>query len=230
MTVKINPSAFWVLWILLAQFGCATSSGKPPYPTDWASIKSMPTPEGCPDLQGTYSNKGAASFPTEAGAPPSLADIFKAMAQSSTITGPATWEQSWPTIPKEAARVSFQQTPDSLTVTFIDSAGSRTALNFRRYHFTLSEDRVDDLYSCRTLYNEPTLRFFNEPVSHTRVSILAFGGGGTIINLLKSVDGSLVVNWRSDDATVSRFILGSDYRVDNLWYRYSRLTDDIPGK
>ena len=110
-----------------------------------------------------------------------------------------------------------------MTITFIDSAGHRTALSFRRYRVTPHENRVDDLFSCRTLYDEPTLRFFNEPLSHTRVSILAVGGGGTNVNLLKSVDGSLVVNWRSDDVTISRFVLGSGYHVDNLWYRYSRL-------
>lgn len=118
-----------------------------------------------------------------------------------------------------------------MTVTFIDSAGRRTPLSFRRYRFALSEDRVDDLFSCRTLHDEPTLRFFNEPLTHTRVSILLIGGGGTNVNLLKSVDGSLVVNWRSDDVTISRwFILGSDYHVENLWYRYSRLTSEMPAE
>jgi hypothetical protein len=117
-----------------------------------------------------------------------------------------------------------------MTFTFIDSAGRRTPLRFRRYHFALSEDRVDDLFSCRTLHDEPTLRFFTEPHAHTRVSILLIGGGGTNVNLLKSIDGSLVVNWRSDDVTVTRFILGSDYHVENLWYRYSRFTAEIPAE
>lgn len=218
------------LGLVLAQMGCATSSGKPPYPTEWASIKSAPTSEGCPDLQGIYSNQGTASFPPEAGEPPSLADTFTAMARSKSATGPATWKRSWPTIPSESARVSIRQAPDSMTITFIDSAGRRTPLSFRRYRFTLSEDRVDDLFSCRTLYDEPTLRFFNEPVSHTHVSILGVGGGGTNINLLKSIDGSLVVNWRSDDVTISRFVLGSDYHVEQLWYRYSRLAGEMPGE
>ncbi|MCM2288018.1 MAG: hypothetical protein NDI67_03230 [Sulfuritalea sp.] len=225
MKVALAPIA---LALALTQLGCATSSGNPPYPTEWASIKSAPTPDGCPDLQGIYNNRGAASFPPAAGEPPSLADVFKAMARSKTATGPATWNRSWPTIPDESAWVSIQQTSDSMTITFIDSAGRRTPLSFRRYHFRLSEDRVDDLFSCRTLYDEPTLRFFNEPVSHTRVSILGVGGGGTFINLLKSIDGSLVLNWRSDDITISRFILGSDYYADNLWYRYPRLAAELP--
>ncbi|MDG3064338.1 hypothetical protein [Thauera mechernichensis] len=126
--------------------------------------------------------------------------------------------------------MSIKQAPDSITITFIDSAGRRTSLKFRRYRFALSEDRVDDLFSCRTLFDEPTLRFFNEPHAHSRVSILLIGGGGTNVNLLKSTDGSLVVNWRSDDVTVTRFILGSNYHVENLWYRYSRLTAEMPAE
>jgi len=195
---------------------------------EWASIKSAPTPEGCPDLQGTYGNQGTASFPPEAGAPPSLADIFTAMARSRSATGPAAWKRSWPTLPSEAAWVSIQQAPDSMTITFGDATGRRTPLSFRRYRFAGSEDRVDDLFSCRTLYGEPTLRFFNEPHSHSRVSILLIGGGGTNVNLLKSVDGSLVVHWRSDDVTLTRFILGSGYHARNLWYRYPRVTAETP--
>lgn len=149
------------------------------------------------------------------------------MGRSKTATGPAAWNQSWPTIPRDAALVSIEQAPEALTITFIDPTGRRTPLNFRRYRFRLSEDRVDDLFSCRTLYDEPTLRFFNEPTSLVSMSIVAAGGGGTSVALLKSVDGSLVVNWRSDSLTLNLFIIGSGYRVDNLWYRYSRLA---PGK
>jgi len=152
------------------------------------------------------------------------------MARSTSPTGPAAWKRSWPSIPSDAAWVSIEQAPDAMTVTFIDSAGERTPLSFRRYRFSASEDRVDDLFACRTLYGEPTLRFFSEPASHTRVSILGLGGGGTNVNLLASVDGSLVVHWRSDDVMVSRFVLGSGYRVDNLWYRYARRIAERPAE
>jgi hypothetical protein len=93
-------------------------------------------------------------------------------------------------------------------------------LPFRRYRFSLSEDRVDDLYACRSLYDEPYLKFFNEPLSHYSYAILVAGGGGTAVYLLKSVDGSLVVNWRSDAVALSLLIIGTGYRVDNVWYRY----------
>jgi hypothetical protein len=126
--------------------------------------------------------------------------------------------------------VSIEQAPESMTITFIDSAGRRTSLSFRRYRFRLSEDRVDDLFSCRTLYAEPALRFFNEPHSHASTSIVAVGGGGTSVALLKSVDGSLVVNWRSDAVSLTQFILGSGYRVENLWYRYALLAAERPAE
>ncbi len=108
--------------------------------------------------------------------------------------------------------------------------GVRTPLRFRRYRFTLSEDRVDNLFSCRTLYDEPTLRFFNEPLSHSSTSVLMAGGGGTSVALLKSVDRSLVVNWRSDTVALTLFVLGSGYRVDNLWYRYAPFTSERPAE
>lgn len=226
---RVLPLAL-TLGVLLAQLGCATSSGSPPYPPAWASIKSAPTPEGCPDIRGTYGNRGVASFPPEAGEPPSLADIFTAMARSRSPTGPAAWKRTWPAIPADPAWVSIEQAPESMTVTFIDAAGGRTPLRFRRYRFALSEDRVDDLFSCRSLYGEPTLRFFDEPSAHSRISILLIGGGGTFVNLLRAVDGSLVVNWRSDEVTVTRFILGSGYHADNLWYRYARVAADLPAE
>jgi hypothetical protein len=215
---------------VLSQIGCATSSGNPPYPTAWASVKSVATPEGCPNLQGTYANQGTGTFPPEAGDPPSLAEVFTAMARSESATGPAAWKRSWPTIPRDAVLVSIEQAAETMTITFTDSVGDRTPLRFRRYRFRISEDRVDDLFSCRTLYDEPTLRFFNEPLSHSSTSVLMAGGGGTSVALLKSVDRSLVVNWRSDTVALTLFVLGSGYRVDNLWYRYAPFTSERPAE
>jgi hypothetical protein len=126
--------------------------------------------------------------------------------------------------------VSIDQTSESISVTFIDSSGNRTPLIFRRYRFSLSEKRGDDLFACRMLYGEPSLRFFTEPQSHSSTSVVGMEGGGTFVVLLKSVDGSLVVNWRSDSAALSLFFLGSGYRVDNLWYRYPLLAPDKPAQ
>lgn len=221
-------AACLVVAVLPALGGCAATSGQPPYPKDWASIRSAPTRDGCPDLEGVYRNEVAASFPPQSGEPPSLADIFRAMANSESPSGPAAWKQTWPPIPRDAVQVSIRQAPDAIVVTFIDAAGRPTPLRFRRYRPSLSEDRVDDLYGCRKLYGEPILRFFNEPHSHSSVSVLLVGGGGTFVVLFRAVDGSLIVNWRSDDVTVTRFLLGSGYEVENLWYRYARVDSGGP--
>ena len=152
------------------------------------------------------------------------------MARSQTVTGPAAWKKAWPAIPPGTALVSIRQAPETLTITFIDSAGQRTPLIFRRYRLRLSEDRVDDLFSCRALYGEPTLRFFNEPSSHTSTSSVASGGGGTSVAMLKATDGSLVVNWRGDTVSLTLFVVGSGYRVDNLWYRYPFIAAGEPAE
>jgi hypothetical protein len=208
--------------------GCAATSGSPPYPTEWASIKSAPSYDGCPSLQGAYSNQVSAAFPPEAGTPPSLSEIFTKLALGRGPNSPAAWNQSWPIIPRDTSMVSIDQTPESITVTFVDSSGNRTPLNFRRYRFNLAEKRVDDLFMCRTLYGEPSLRFFAEPESHSSSSFILMEGGGTFVVMLKAVDGSLVVNWRNDSASMTLLILGTGYRVDNLWYRYPLLVSVKP--
>ena len=205
--------------LVLTQLGCATSAGNPPYPAEWASIKSPPTQDGCPNLQGTYSNHGSAIFPVEAGAQPSLADIFTSMARSRAPTGPAAWGQTWPAIPGNASVVSIEQTPETLTVAFIDSSGHRTPLDFRRYRFSLSKKRYDDLFTCRTLYGEPTLTFSVETHFHETWTIVAVVAA-TSVAMLKSVDGSLVVDLDSASGIEILPMVGSPYRVDNVWYRY----------
>jgi hypothetical protein len=53
-------------------------------------------------------------------------------------------------------------------------------------------------------------------------------GGGTFVVLLKAVDGSLIVNLRSDSVALTLFILGSGYRVANLWYQYPLVGHEGP--
>jgi hypothetical protein len=217
------------LFIAVAQVGCASNARVVPYPAEWASVETTPDAQGCPDLQGMYVNEAMAAFPPGTGKPPSLAATFGEMAGSQTPTGPAASGKSWPNIPHDAVSVQIEQGQDSMTVTFVDPAGRRTPLSFRRYRFLLAEDRVDDLFSCPARDEGPTLRFFNEPAAHARVSIVAIGGGGTTISLLRAVDGSLVVNWRRDDITVTRIVLGSRYHAESVWYRYPSLRAQATG-
>ena len=207
-------------WLVLTLPGCAASSGRPQYPTEWSSIKSAPIYDDCPNLQGSYSNQGSATYPSEAGAPPSLSEVFTQLALTTGLNRPADWKKSWPVIPHDISVVSIDQTSETLTVTFVDSEGKHTPLNFRRYRFKSSEDRVDDLFGCRLMYGEPILRFFAEPPRYFDGTAIYMVGGGTCVVLLKAVDGSLVVNWRSDSVAMTLFVLGSGYRVNNLWYRY----------
>jgi hypothetical protein len=209
-----------LMGIVLIQLGCAASSGQPRYPSEWASIKSAPIYDNCPNLQGTYSNQGSATYPSEAGASPSLSEVFTQLALEAGLNSPADLEKSWPVIPNDISVVSIDQTSETLTVTFVDSEGKRTPLNFRRYRLKLSEDRIDDLFGCRLMYGEPILRFFAEPRRYFDGTVVYMVGGGTFVVLLKAVDGSLVVNWRSDSVAMTLFVLGSGYRVNNLWYRY----------
>jgi hypothetical protein len=215
-----------LIGIVLAQLGCAASSGRPQYPTEWASIKSVPIFDGCPNFQGTYNNQGSDTYPPEAGAPPTLVDVFTSLARGQGPNSPAAWKQAWPVIPHDISVVSIDQTSETLTVTFVDSEGKRTPLNFRRYRFKFSEDRVDDLFRCRLTYGEPSLSFFAEPQSFSDATIVYIVGGGTMVVLLKSADGSLVVNWRSDSVALTLFVLGSGYRVNNLWYRYPLIASE----
>jgi hypothetical protein len=207
-------------WLVVTLPGCAASSGRPQYPTEWASIKSASIYDDCPNLQGTYSNQGSATYPPEAGAPPSLDEVFTRLALGQGANSTAAWKQSWPVIPHDISVVSIDQTSETLTVTFGDSEGKRTPLNFRRYRFKLSEDRVDDLFGCRLMYGEPILRLFAEPPRYFDGTVVYMVGGGSCVSLLKAVDGSLIVNWRSDSVAMTLFVLGSGYRVNNRWYRY----------
>ena len=214
--------------LVLIQLGCATSSGS--YPTGWASIESSPTQDGCPNLRGTYSNQGSPAPPPEVGTQPLLAEIFRSMARSKSMYGPAAWKQTWPVIPPEVSSISIEQATEMMTVTFIDTSGRRTSLNFRRYRFNWSEKRVDDLFQCLTVLDRPELRFFAEAESIRSVPLVGIGGSAINVYLLKSVDGSLIVRWSKSAAALTPFVLGSGFRVVDIWYRYPLVESEEPAK
>lgn len=180
----------------------------------------MPVFDGCPNLRGTYANDASAVLPATVDVRSRLTDVLGTLAHATGLNSPAEWKQSWPVIPDGVSVVTIGQTSESLTLSFQGAAGDAVRWDFRRHRVRLSEKRVDDLFACRTLYAEPSLRFFAEPESHGSKSVIAIEGGGTFVVMLRSVDGSLVVNVRSDSAIVTSFALGSGYRVRNVWYRY----------
>jgi hypothetical protein len=114
--------------------------------------------------------------------------------------------------------------PESLTVNFVSEKSDNTPLVFRRYHFSLSEKRFDDLFTCYDVENGARLRFFAEPESHSGVlGNIYMEGGGTLVMLLKATDGSLVVQWRSESLALSSLLLGSHIRFNSVWWKYSPL-------
>lgn len=195
----------------LTQAGCVTTLGTPSYPASWATIKTAPTPEGCPNLQGTYTNQVRDAVSAVAGKPPSLEEIFTEMTHSTGGIGVGAMQGAWPIIRRDSVAVSIEQGPGTMTISFIDSAGNQTPLRFRNYRSALSKERFDDLFICRTLYSEPSLRFFLELESN-------YGPWRSLaVVMLRSIDGSLIV------ALQNPLISGSM----NRWYRYSHLTGEI---
>jgi hypothetical protein len=201
--------------------GCASATGPTSYPADWASIKSTPTADGCPNLAGSYGNQSMATFPGALVDPPTLSEVFTRMVQGKTLLGD---RPPWPTIPADAASMSVEQTPEVLSLNFAAPGGERTTLAFRRYHFNWAEKVYADLFHCTLAADEPRLRFFAEPQSHGSASQLHVEGGGTLVILLKATDGSLIVQWRSEDFLLWLGVVGSHFKLDSTWHRYPQIS------
>jgi hypothetical protein len=211
--------------LALALGACATATGPTPYPADWASIKSTPTADGCPNLAGNYGNQSVATVPSALVNPPTLSEVFTRLVQGKTVLGD---KPPWPTIPSDAVAMSIEQTPELLSLHFAAPAGERTTLAFRRYHFNWSEKVYGDLFHCTLAADEPRLRFFAEPQSHGSSSQIHVEGGGTLVFLMKATDGSLIVQWRSEDFLLWLGVLGSHFKFDSIWHRYPPIGGSMP--
>lgn len=209
----------------LALAACAAVTGPARYPATWAPLDPRSSVAGCPDLAGTYSNRGSGTSPPELGEPPQLSEVFARMGRGHGLLGPKAHGEAWPEA-TNAASVSISQTPEALGITFIGEHQEQTSLSFRRYHFNLSETRYDDLFTCYPSDTESRLRFFAEPESHSAVMPGLYAeGGGTLVFLLKAADGSLVVQWRSESVAMSLALIGSHVSFKSVWWRYASLGD-----
>ena len=220
IAAKIAGAAFQgrisiaVVAILIALLGgCATHSGSPPYPDDWPTLKSPATSEGCPLMAGTYANRPIQVIPSSSVVLP-LSEVFAAILRPHPKDDPSLYKKHlWPAIPRDAEAVSIDQTEHRLIITIIGIAGERVSLGFRRFTFSLTEDRYDDLYACVAFHGEPRARFLverGEAPSHW-------------VTLAKAVDGSLIVNWRSAPAgTIAA------HAVSSIWYRYAPREPSVP--
>ena len=210
---------------VLALSACASFTGPVSYPVSWAPIDSGLIADGCPRLEGTYSIRGIGTFPPELGEPPSLSTIFKRLGAGTGSTSPSATKRVWP-VPSDAISVSINQTPGILKVTFLTENGEKTSLNFRRYRFSWSEERYDDIFTCYNSNKKPRLRFLAEPSSHAGgIAPIYFEGGGTLVFLLRAEDDSLIVQWRSESIGISAFLIGSRTSVNSIWWRYPLIKD-----
>lgn len=209
-----------ILLILLT--GCAALTGEKAYPSSWSELELKPTADGCPRLSGTYNNVGNGLFPHELGKPPNLTEIFRRMSLAEGSFSPKATGRTWD-IPAEARAVSIDQTPETLRVTFLGNEGPLSSLNFRRYHYSLSESRFDDLFTCYVSENGIRLRFYPETDRNVLlVPNLYLGGGATLTFLLRATDGSLVVQLRSDSLGFSAVVVGTHLSFDSIWFRYPK--------
>ena len=206
--------------------GCASTTGPIKYPPSWAPIETKQTSEGCPALEGTYSNRGTAVIPVELGEPAKLTEVFTRMGRGTGLMSPQATGHTW-VVPGDAITTSFALTPETLVVTFVDESGEMTSLNFRRYHFKMSEKRFDDQFTCVSDSDEPRLRFLAEPESHSAVMAPLYAeGGGTLVMLLKAADGSLIVQWRGESLVVSGLLIGSHMKFKSVWWQYPLVKAD----
>ena len=210
--------------LALMVLGCAASTGPQKYPSDWASIQTMPIQHDCPNVAGTYSDRAAASFPGEVSAAPTLSQIFTAMGAASTSALHGGWNAIG-----ESASVVLRQTPDSLTVAFVNASGVETLLAFERKTKLLvsSMNALTDRFQCLRAGGEPRLRFFDETSGYSTGG--AFGeSGGSGIRLLRAADGSLIVQVQSQNLQIMDFLVAPVpwFHVDSAWYRYAVLVAD----
>lgn len=200
--------------LALALSGCAASTGPQKYPSDWASIKTMPGQRDCPNLTGTYSNGAVAEFPKDESAPPSLSQLFSAIGNASSHKVHGSWGPIG-----ESEAVSFAQTAESLTATFARSAAAGVELRFARLGFYTPEESAGDRFTCFSSGGEPRLFFMSTlddqlPIPPNTV--------GTQLILLRAIDGSLIVQLRSNSYEVIDLGLvgGPVVHHSSVWYRY----------
>jgi len=190
---------------ILALGACASVTSTP-YPASWAPFVPGSTADGCPGLEGTYSNSGTEAFPPIAGDPPPITSVFARLGGGTGRMSPSATGRVW-SVPPDAISMSIDQTPETLRVTFSGENGAQSSLDFRRYQFDWSEKRYDDIFACNASETDSRLRFMAEP------------GGGGLVFLLRATDGSLIVEWRG---RFRGLLVGAP---TSSWWRYPLLRD-----
>jgi hypothetical protein len=194
---------------ILALGACASVTATP-YPASWAPFVPGSTADGCPGLEGTYSNSSTGAFPPETGDPPPITSVFARLGRGTGRMNPSATGRVW-TVPPDAISVSIDQTPETLRVTFSGENGAQSSLDFRRHHFNMSEERFDDIFACYASDTDSRLRFVAEP------------DPGGLVFLLRATDGSLIVESRGRIG--GRGFLSAPAPPASSWWRYPLLRD-----
>ncbi len=194
---------------ILALGACASVTATP-YPASWAPFVPGSTADGCPGLEGTYSNSSTGAFPPETGDPPPITSVFARLGRGTGQMSPSATGRVW-AVPPDAISVSIDQMPETLRVTFSGENGAQSSLDFRRHHFNMSEERFDDIFACHASDTDSRLRFVAEP------------DPVGIIFLLRATDGSLIVESRGRIG--GRGFLSAPAPPASSWWRYPLLRD-----
>jgi hypothetical protein len=213
---KVSVTA---LALALALPGGAAAADPPAYPPSWASIKGTPIQHGCPNLAGTFSNRAVAAYPEDAGAAPSLRDLFTAVGNKSGHELHGSWGAIG-----ESVAVSIAQDGDNATVAFAHAGGEPTKLTLQRWTMGKAySPQRGDFFVCLSSKGEPRL-ILNSTVDDGKA--VAPNTVGTQLILLKASDGSLIVQLRSNSYEVIDLgiIGGPMVHHSSVWYRYPPAT------
>jgi hypothetical protein len=210
------------LTVPLTQHVSAASTDPQNYPAAWSSIKTIPLQHGCPNLAGTFSNRADAAFPEDAGAAPTLSDLFTAVGNMSTheLRG------SWGPIGNSAA-VSISQAAGELAVVFVRDGGAQTRLALQRWTIGKAySPQRGDFFVCMSSAGAPRLVLISTVDDHNPIPPNTVG---TQLMLLRAADGSLIVQLRSNSYEVIDLggIGGPMVHHSSVWYRYPPATGAV---
>ena len=222
---RLSVSRVLICIAALAQFGCASMTGQVSYPASWPDLDRTQVANGCPNISGTFQNRPSEAWPVPTSDSPTLTNLFFGLAHGRKIDAPSTTVSTWHFSADEITS-TLRLEPERLDVIFTAKDGIASSVSFRRYHFDIGEKIFDDLFTCYPGTSSARLRFFAEPESHSSSGMLYAEAGGTLVFLLKAIDGSLIIQLRSESLKISTLILGSRMAFNSIWLRFSPIASE----
>jgi len=223
VTRQIVLRCAFMAGVCLLGAGCASFDGSVSYPPTWPALGQKLNAEGCPDLAGEFENQAAEASHSAAAlkVPTSLTSLLSRMfprsGASPTSRGALAWR-----VPTTATKVELKQAPGSLSIGFMDTDATASALVFRRTTAPLLETSLNDVFICEVVAAAPRVRFTAE-VDRVAGGAPFLGGGVafTAVSFYRGADASLVVQWSRQSAG---FIVVVPYGgADVAWLRFRPL-------